>query len=452
MSWSQDVSTILRQEPELWLDYLTGKRLTGDLPRPQKRPAHLPTFLLKSFWFFIWAATKWSPSTNKKRLTQGEGIDFLVLATSRNQINTTSSLMTSLVTLGQSVVGISKGKRLKSVEDQRLYQPITYGAMDIWRALLAYRAHGHALYRAMKDANNNFADQKFLEVAKVYLYLAYFYRTLNQCQPRAVVTSNDHSALNRCLLAVAHLLDIKTVYIQHASVSPYFPALLFDYAFLDGPAAAEIYADCADNRPESFNRALTSNITFSGQQKSLTTKPPSASKVTGIAINKLDNIASVLRLIRELADDGIAVRARWHPRQSKGDIRKLESESQKLASLALSDPERESVDEFLNHVTWLVAGNSSIHLEGAIKGIAPLYYEFSASPHPDYYGFVEKGVATWVKSEDDLIALLKSGRIPELNEEAVRFYSSTFGTEWEGRESELVARHLASELAKSRTP
>lgn len=444
MNWHQHIAVILEQEPELWLDYLTGKRLAGDLPMLKKKRFGIPGFSLNTVWFVFWVVGKWSPASQLASEPEKK-TDFLVLATSRNQINSTSSTISALRHDGKNVLALSKKKRLKASDDHKLYEPITHSAGDIVRALIGYRAHGRALYKRLKEHKTQKAERYFPEIAKVYLYLAYFFRVLSEAAPRYVITSNDHSALNRCMLAVAHHLDIKTVYIQHASVSTAFPALLFDYAFLDGPAAADIYQQCSENRPATLKRQVKTRIIYSGQKKSLTRRSAPTCDRVGIAVNKLDDMDSVIRLTQLLKKQGVNLVIRWHPRQSQHDIRRLQRQAGENSKLSLSNPEHESINDFLNNVGWLVAGNSSIHLEAAIKGVAPIYFEFSRTDISDYYGYARRGLAKWVKSEEELIALLVSDAAPEVNEEAVRFYSSTFGTEWEGREGELVAKHLSSE-------
>lgn len=64
-------------------------------------------------------------------------------------------------------------------------------------------------------------------------------------KPKAMVFSNDHTTLPRAFLKAAQDEGIKTIYLQHASVSKKipFPPLEFDYALLEGHDALEKY-DC----------------------------------------------------------------------------------------------------------------------------------------------------------------------------------------------------------------
>ena len=62
-----------------------------------------------------------------------------------------------------------------------------------------------------------------------------------QTNLRKVVFSNDHNVQNRLFLHACKLSNIHTSYIQHASVSQYFPPLNFDLSFLYGEVDYEKY-------------------------------------------------------------------------------------------------------------------------------------------------------------------------------------------------------------------
>ncbi|MFH4621119.1 hypothetical protein [Vibrio furnissii] len=72
------------------------------------------------------------------------------------------------------------------------------------------------------------------------LYM-FFRITLNSKKTRLIIVSNDHSVWQRSILFAAKKNGIKVAYVQHANVSDVFPALDFDYAFLDGTHAKECY-------------------------------------------------------------------------------------------------------------------------------------------------------------------------------------------------------------------
>lgn len=111
--------------------------------------------------------------------------------------------------------------------------------------------------------------------------------------------------------------------------------------------------------------------------------------------------------------------------------------------VSLSDPRQEPISSFMERIDWLIAGNSSIHLEAALAGVMPIYHELTPPDMPDYYGYVKNSLTQPADSVEDLLALVKSIRDNHVsNAEAIRYYSATYLTEWESREGELVAECL----------
>ena len=115
-----------------------------------------------------------------------------------------------------------------------------------------------------------------------------------------MITSNDHNVPNRCMLAVAHHLGIKTVYLQHASVSPIFPALRVNYAFLDGQCALDIYRQCEPNQPNTNRNAPLPKVILSGQKKHVKRSEKSQSTLIGVAFNVLDDAEAGIAFINAL--------------------------------------------------------------------------------------------------------------------------------------------------------
>src|SRR5690606_2893843 len=108
------------------------------------------------------------------------------------------------------------------------------------------------------------------------------------------------------LVSLARNLDIKTVYMQHASVSCLFPALNFDYAFLDGESAYETYLQCEGNRSAHDCMLRDRKVIFSGQKKELSRSRLSPRpKVVGLAVNVLDINEDIAHFVKKLAFHGV---------------------------------------------------------------------------------------------------------------------------------------------------
>jgi hypothetical protein len=246
------------------------------------------------------------------------------------------------------------------------------------------------------------------------------------------------------MLAVAHQLGIKTIYLQHASVSPIFPALRVNYAFLDGQCALDIYRQCEPNQPATARHVPTPQVILSGQKKHLHKSDNGNTSLIGVALNSLDGAAASIEFIETLARENLQVRLRWHPGQAPADIRQFRNAFSGNPRVSVSDPRQEPIADFMKPLGWLIAGNSSIHLEAALAGVMPIYYELTPPDHPDYYGYVKNGLSQRFDSVEGVLALVKSTRCNHHpNTAAVRYYSATYLTQWEGREGELVAECLA---------
>ncbi|WP_457817939.1 hypothetical protein, partial [Staphylococcus aureus] len=88
------------------------------------------------------------------------------------------------------------------------------------------------------------------------------------------------------------------------SVSDIFPALNFDYAFLDGLSALETYKSCENNRPKGVVINSNRQVFLSGQKKIIKKVPHSNRESIGVALNALDDTDDIQRLIGYLVQNG----------------------------------------------------------------------------------------------------------------------------------------------------
>ncbi|WP_150112632.1 hypothetical protein [Marinobacter nitratireducens] len=372
---------------------------------------------------------------------KGRATSFLFFAGTVNQRRSLQTTLRALVSAGKDTVAVATKSAMNTEEEGGQYVKLALRPVDLVLVLVLLIRRGPRLYRELKKLHPAALNWYFNCFCEAYIYLVYFYRLLRLAKPEYVVTANDHNVSNRCFLAVAHYLGIKTVYMQHASVSPLFPALSVDYAFLDGLYAFKMYQQCETNRHADapyLHRETT--VFFSGQKKPITRCRRSGEPVVGVALNLLDHQENAIAFIQSLVEAGLMVRLRWHPSLSERHVRAYLEAFENHDQVSISDARSESVSAFLSSVSCLVAGNSSIHLEAALAGVKPIYYEVTSSDIPDYYGFVRQGLASEASSTDQVVSIAKSDHDTYLPDpDAVRYYSSTYLTEWDGHEGELVA-------------
>jgi hypothetical protein len=176
------------------------------------------------------------------------------------------------------------------------------------RLVTSLRRHHHPV--ALRRYFNTFCAS--------YAYLPYFFDQLRRCRPKTVLVSNDHNVSNRALMAVARALKIPVAYLQHASVSPLFPPLRVDYAFLDGEASLATYRLC-ENNPLASADGEPVTVFLSGQKKDVRNSI-GPGEFVALAINKIDPVDQVLALVRHLLQKGERVKLRWHPAQPAADV------------------------------------------------------------------------------------------------------------------------------------
>lgn len=445
-NWYKDISETLKKEPETWLAYLCSQQFNvfQEIVKPQ--PYRGLSYQLVRFCFSM--LRQWNPFYSHK----GKHVDYFFFTSAINQMRSLDSTIDSIERSHHNVKAISLRHYLKQQPTETRYSAFSLNTLDIIKTLVLVARYTPSLYKEVKKTNAIAAHSHYSEYLWTYAYLVYFYRTLKELNPSFVLVANDLNPSNRALLAIAHQLQIKTVYLQHASVTDIFPALRVTYAFLDGSCAMDIYKQCEVNQFESNSSAAKPKILLTGQKKPIY-RSKDIKKRVGIALNALDDFEKVIKAVSDIINPTAKVTIRWHPTQPKSDIDKLSNHFFNDDRVQFSDPIKEPVGSFLMNVSYLVAGNSSIHLEAALADVLTIYYEFTKLDNPDYYGYVKNGLAQQAHSISEVKTIIQHNLPKTRNyEEAVKYYSATYSTVWEGREGELVAKCLEAILENDELP
>lgn len=263
---------------------------------------------------------------------------------------------------------------------------------------------------------------QFNEILLTYGFFIKSYLMFKKCPEIAVmVISNDHLMRHRVLNYAAQLNGIKTIYIQHANVRENFPALVFDYAFLDGRDAFSKYCVRSKNISET-KVVLTGNPKIDAFIERINLNREE--NIVGISCNTLDSVLEVNNLVCYLSKTKTySLILRTHPRDTrKEEFREIALKN----SVKFSDPHKQSVYEFFEEVNVLISGESSIHLEAAAVGIHPLYYymgKYKELGFYDFYGFIQNGlVLNNLQSYKDLM-----NKIEAIYKNLYPYYSHEIG-------------------------
>ncbi|WP_299701114.1 hypothetical protein [uncultured Pontibacter sp.] len=284
-----------------------------------------------------------------------------------------------------------------------------------------------------KESTLRFMDLLYDAVGFYEVYL----QKLRKYRPQAIVFANDHNADARAILLAAKQLGIKTVYVQHSSVSNLFPPLAFDLNLLEGQDSLDKYTQCGQ---------VTSRVEFIGMPKAdkfvpLRNKSQTV-KVLGIACSLMDLTEEVRTLLSNISRDfpNLRIILRPHPR----DKRNFSFIQHISPHIQLSDIQRQSVFEYLQDLDMLISGNSGIHLEAVLLNVWSVYFNLNPKEGlHDYYGYAAHGLIEAAPSYKDLSLLLQQGiaQKPEVYQRA-KYYNATVGTAYDGKSGELATQYI----------
>lgn len=419
----------LAAEDELSLAFIVGQHVEKISALRAHRPYRGALLRLAVFFFHLFSNV---------RLVRSSKVvaDYLFYSDTQNQYSSlkgTYCALPSERTLSLLSPALHKVLRERDKADVTL----RFSAGDVAVALIVFLIRFPGLYRRLRHGHEAALNNFLNFFCMPYVYIPAFRRLLEGGRCFCVLQSNDHNVTNRSLRLVAERLGLKNAYMQHASVSTLFPALQYDYAFLDGGASLETYEQCA---AEQKSGSTSAAIYLTGQKKRLDVSDETKSYIA-VAVNALDESGQVIQFLERLKPLAAPVSIRTHPAQSAEFVSALKRYATDNAWVSMHAAKERSLADFFAGAHFLVAANSSIHLEAVICGLVSFYREFSkVVEHVDYYGYLRRGlVVPFPDGEDLSLSVLIQHKPPV---EAVRYYSATYGTAWQGREGTLVAECL----------
>jgi hypothetical protein len=220
-------------------------------------------------------------------------------------------------------------------------------------------------------------------------------KILKKNKIKNVVFANDHNIQNRLFLDACKKMNVKTHYLQHASITDKFPPLSFDFNYLFGKNDLQKY--------ESIGN-ISGIVKLVGSPKldylySIRKGEIKTIQTIGIAFNILDEIEKIDKLVNYLiANTSFKIIIRPHPRDSRRS-------NLVNTKIEWSIPNESSLGQFLEKIDFLITGDSSIHLEASYTNIKSIFFNFKEGIF-DSYGFISSGVFKEA-GYDDLIPLQK---------------------------------------------
>ena len=285
--------------------------------------------------------------------------------------------------------------------------------------------------------SSNYIISNIEKILKSYGLINIYISILKNNRPNSIVISNDHDPSSRGIIIAAKKLKIPCIYIQHASVSKYFPPLRFSHALLYGQYSKDVYEKIGETNTKVYQVGMHQFDYLKQiiENKYLTQR-------IGLAFNTIDDIDDVSDLYKELNNvfPNVEIIIRPHPR----DKRKL-SDNFNISSL-----NKEDATAFLSKVDILIAGNSSILLEAALMNVLPLQYYFGkhSEKFGDYYGFIKTGLAIEVYSPADVIEKIDNFySTHELNiRQKAKVYDASVNSDFEFKVEEKIVEIIINDI------
>lgn len=443
------------KENELELAYFYGTKYK------KKRPNRTPKFknIIYQILVFLYIAIKNFRFFNKTVTKK----PIYVFSGSLNQLN---SLVTTLKSLSKKNISYYLSAFPQTSFDKKIILKeldfITFNLKVFLVSLIIFFFRAIPLYIKIKKQKPGIDTSLcFSQFCQAYIFVPFFFDILDKIKPKIIIVSNDHNVSNRSLRLVAEVMNIKTLYMQHASVHSKFPPLEFDYAFLDGYFAYETYKKCYKLKKK--NSRIKKNIAkckvlLTGQKKLIITtlhKNKFKNLQIGIAVNLDTSLKSLKKLIYQLSRLKIHCTVRAHPSQDTSFLKELKLLIKEYDWLRFSNSKTQSPSNFFDNINILVAGDSGIHLEAAIAGIQTYFYDLSkVRKNFDSYDFVKNGISKRINKKFflDLSNFFDKDKFNlSKRQVALKNYTETLGTCWQNREGELSAEIIDC-ILKNKSP
>ena len=286
-------------------------------------------------------------------------------------------------------------------------------------------------YRKTNYENKKLIKTYPLQYLFVYGKLRLALKIISDFKPKLLVLANDHSPMNRCLLRAAQNNKVKTLYLQHASVTTKFPDLEFDYSFLDGLESFEKYG-C---KSKVNSKVLL--IGASRMDSFYINRTPGNKNKIGISINQFDSFDKVKELCESLKQMPYSIIVRPHPNMINWNREWFEANG-----IEYSDSSTIAPSEYLRQLRIQVSNICGIHLDAAIMRIPSIQYQLSKYIVEDQYDYFKNGLVIRAANISILKRYIENPHELLPNNTVIQYYMASFETKREGFVGKFIAEYI----------
>ncbi|MBO5849401.1 MAG: hypothetical protein J6R17_09390 [Bacteroidales bacterium] len=290
------------------------------------------------------------------------------------------------------------------------------------------------LYKKSNQEDKSLIIKYFTRLLTTYGLYKVAGEMLDKYNVKVLVLANDHNDINRCLIFNALERNIKTVYVQHASVKKGFPRLDFTYSFLDGLESLHKYLYAGKPNGEVY---LSGGVRFDFLYDKIVKRNDEVKKI-GVAINMLDDFEKVKNLCLFLKNEGYEdIILRPHPRYQH-----LDTEWLIKNNISISNPKEESSFDFIANIGFMISNESAIHLDASIMYCPTVLYNMSDNKVLDDYNFIKNNLVKLANTDEELLMFIKNPKDILPTREVLQYYNASSNTHLEGKLGTTIARFL----------
>lgn len=344
---------------------------------------------------------------------------FLFIGLTNNNRTTLKPLITTFKKRGNDVIELTNKNEF-----------------PMWKLYLYSIVYFPKLIKAIKSSNKEeklVIKSRFAIMWRTYGGPKLAKEIIRKYKPQTIIVASDQDPFYRAIIEYAKTLNINTVYVQHAAVTNKFPPLDFTFSFLDGKESLSKYKQAG--KPNG-NIVLCGGVRF---DIATAYKKKTEKNIIGVAINTIDDADCVISLCMFLKSKGFRIVFRPHPTMKVTEWAAWCIKN----NIEFSDPKNENSFQFLSRLTYLIANQSSIHLDAAILGIDSTLFNFSKTIQNDYYGFLATGLINESKAYEDILTLLNAPKVQK--RDSIRYYNSSSLTPFMGSVSTLIYEILTEQ-------
>ena len=290
-----------------------------------------------------------------------------------------------------------------------------------------------------KEFQKHSKDEKRMTLHNIYSFVlvpglvSSYFHILKKYKPECIVLSNDHIYLTKSLALVCEDLGIKTIYVQHASVSYAFPELHFAYSFLDGKDSVLKYT--AEGKKCASDIIMLGAARYDALGACRINRKPGKRNCIGVAINELDDNKTANDFCNELLAryPHVRIKIRTHPGMKNKPF--VFDNKDRIIYTCATD---ESIIDYLDSIDFQVSGDSGVHLDAILGGVSTIAYNFTESVLSDNYEYIKRGLVKYATDIDQIFEFAHQS--PDVS--VVRYYDESYQKSYSGNCSQIIAEFI----------